>query len=66
MDQRLRQMQEKLVVLQPVTLLNKSEFQLHQVLRAVDRNVVLSKLPHEQQALRNEYFVPSGKIVVLL
>jgi error-prone DNA polymerase len=59
----LRQMQQKLVVLQPVTMLNKGEFQLHQVLRAVDRNVVLSKLPHEQQALRNEYFVPTEKLL---
>jgi error-prone DNA polymerase len=59
----LRQMQEKLVILQPVTMLNKSEFQLHQVLRAVDRNVVLSMLPPEQQALRNEYFVPPEKLL---
>jgi error-prone DNA polymerase len=59
----LKEMQHKLVVLHPVTMLNKSEFQLHQVLRAVDRNVVLSKLPPEQQALRNEYFVPIDKLL---
>ena len=59
----LRQMLHKLVILHPVTLLNKSEFQLHQVLRAVDLNIVISRLPIDQQAFRNEHFVPVDKLL---
>jgi DNA polymerase-3 subunit alpha/error-prone DNA polymerase len=35
---------DKMVVLQPVTFRTKKEFNLHKILRAIDTNVILSKL----------------------
>lgn len=59
----LRRMQRKLVVLHPVTLAGREDFQLHRILRAVDENMTLARLPDNAQALRNEYFVPAGKLL---
>lgn len=36
--------QEKMIILQPVTFRNKNEYELHKILRAIDLNVILSKL----------------------
>jgi DNA-directed DNA polymerase III PolC len=41
---------EKLVVLNTFTYLNKRDFNAHRLLRAIDKNVLLSKLPPEEQA----------------
>lgn len=41
---RWRQQEDKLLIWCPVTISNKAEYRLHQVLRAIDRNVVYSKL----------------------
>jgi DNA polymerase-3 subunit alpha/error-prone DNA polymerase len=35
---------DKMVVLQPVTFRTKREFNLHKILRAIDTNIILSKL----------------------
>ncbi|MEP6949972.1 MAG: DNA polymerase III subunit alpha [Ginsengibacter sp.] len=48
---------DKLVVLQPVTLQNKTYFNLHRLLRAISKNCLLSQLPGEAQASENETFV---------
>ncbi len=45
---------DKLVVLQTVTFANKSRFNAHRLLRAIDTNNLLSKLPKEQQAKGDE------------
>ena len=47
---RLIEYREKLVVLQPVTFRNKRDFNAHRLLRAIDNNVLLSKLPESEQA----------------
>ncbi len=44
---------EKLVVLQTVTHINKKGFNTHRLLRAIDNNTLLSKLPVSEQG--NEY-----------
>ncbi len=44
----------RLVVLQTVTFSNKSRFNAHRLLRAIDTNNLLSKLPKEQQAKGDE------------
>lgn len=59
----LRHHLDKLVILQPVTIQNKDDFNLHRLLRAIDNNIVLSRLTSEQQALRNEYFVPTDQLL---
>jgi len=40
---------DKLVVLQTVSFKNKKDFNAHRLLRAIDKNVLLSKLPVEEQ-----------------
>ncbi len=44
----------KMVVLQGVSFQNKSEHNAHRLLRAIDKNVVLSKLPPEEQGDADE------------
>lgn len=39
-----RSLKDKLVLLKPVTIRNQREWQLHKVLRCIDRNIVLPKL----------------------
>ena len=46
----LRNQLHKLVALQPVTFADKSRFNAHRLLRAIDKNVLLSKLPKTEQA----------------
>ncbi|MBI9053065.1 MAG: DNA polymerase III subunit alpha [Bacteroidales bacterium] len=45
---------DKLVVLQPVTFRNKRDFNIHRLLRAIDKNVLLSRLPKTEEANPNE------------
>jgi DNA polymerase-3 subunit alpha/error-prone DNA polymerase len=46
---------DKMVVLQPVTFRTKKEFNLHKILRAIDTNVILSKLTEvDWQNIRND------------
>ncbi len=40
----------KMVVLQTVTFRHKKDFNAHRLLRAIDKNVLLSKLPQSEQA----------------
>lgn len=40
---------EKLVALQTVSFRNKKDFNAHRLLRAIDKNALLSKLPEEEQ-----------------
>jgi DNA-directed DNA polymerase III PolC len=45
---------EKLVILHPVTFRHKKDFNAHRLLRAIDNNTLLSKLPVTEQAHENE------------
>jgi len=47
---KLNTLIDKLVVLQPVTFRNKRDFNTHRLLRAIDTNMLLSKLPESEQA----------------
>ncbi len=42
---------EKLVIMQSITFRNKRDYNLHRILRAIDNNTLLSKLPKEEQAV---------------
>lgn len=46
---KLQQYKKQLVVLQTVSFRNKRDFNTHRLLRAIDNNVLLSKLPTAQQ-----------------
>ncbi len=47
---RLLKLKDKLVVQQPVTFRNKRDFNAHRLLRAIDNNILLSKLSTTDQA----------------
>lgn len=53
---------DKYVVRQPVTFQDKTHFNLHRLLRAIDKNVLLSKLPVSAQAQEDEYFISQQHI----
>jgi error-prone DNA polymerase len=53
---------KKFVIRQPVTIQNKTYFNLHRLLRAIDRNTLLSKLGSEELAGETEQFVPLDKL----
>lgn len=59
---RLREQKEKLLVMQPVTFRNKRDFNAHRLLRAIDKNVLLSKLPREEEADGNEKMFPIANL----
>ena len=50
----------KLVILQTVSFANKQQFNAHRLLRAIDTNTLLSKLPKTQQATGDEMLLPSS------
>jgi DNA polymerase III alpha subunit len=53
---------EKRVVLQPVTFADESDFYLHQNLRAIEHNLLLSRLKPEMTACKDEIFMPPAAI----
>ncbi|MEL6918364.1 MAG: DNA polymerase III subunit alpha [Bacteroidota bacterium] len=55
---RLMEHKDKLVLLQPVTFRNKRDFNAHRLLRAIDKNVLLSKLPKSEEAQEDEKMFP--------
>lgn len=59
---RLREQKDKLLVMQPVTFRNKRDFNAHRLLRAIDKNVLLSKLPREEEADMNEKMFPIANL----
>ncbi|WP_298536334.1 PHP domain-containing protein [uncultured Algibacter sp.] len=54
----LNQFKDKLVVLHTVSFRHKRDFNIHRLLRAIDNNVLLSKLPKLQQGLLEHKLVP--------
>lgn len=50
---------DKLVMMQPFTFADENDFQLHQNLRALDKNVLLSRLKKEDCAAEDEFFLSS-------
>src|SRR5665647_1148852 len=54
---------DKWIIRQPVTFQNKTYFNVHRLLRAIDKNVLLSKLSKDDECSPDEYFVPSDKLL---
>ena len=54
---------EKFVIRQPVTFQNKTYFNLHRLLRAIDKNCLLSKLHKETEASESETFVSPDRLL---
>ncbi len=53
----------KMVVLQPVVFNSDAEYYLHKNLRAIDHNILLSKLTPEMTAAPDDRFLPPEKIL---
>ncbi|APY10478.1 DNA polymerase III subunit alpha [Seonamhaeicola sp. S2-3] len=58
-----RNFTDKLVVQQPVTFRNKKDFNAHRLLRAIDNNTLLSKLPTTEEASETERMLPLEDLV---
>lgn len=58
-----KERQEKMVILQPVTFRNKKEYKLHKILRAIDLNVILSKLTPADFCKNSEVMVDVQRIL---
>ncbi len=59
---RLKKLRDKLVVLQSVSFRNKRDFNAHRLLRAIDNNVLLSKLEGNEQANEEEKMLPMANL----
>ncbi len=53
----------KMVILQPVTFRNAEEYRLHKVLRAVDNNIIISKLGTDQICRNSEIMLPLDNLL---
>lgn len=52
----LKKLISRMVILRPITFSTKKEYNLHRILRAIDNNVLLSKLSEGEVCARTEYF----------
>ncbi|MEM7373805.1 MAG: DNA polymerase III subunit alpha [Bacteroidota bacterium] len=59
---RYRHRHDKLVLLQPLTFVDKRGHNIHRLLRSIDHNVLLSKLLQANQAGDEEAFVPPDRL----
>lgn len=55
----------KYVILETVTFRNKRDFNAHRLLRAIDNNTLLSKLPTSEQASSNDKIVPIDELIAI-
>ena len=53
-----KERQIKMVILQPVTFRTKREYNLHRILRAIDLNLILSRLTSDDYCTQTEVMVP--------
>jgi DNA polymerase-3 subunit alpha len=53
---------EKLVLLQPMTFRNKNDFNTHRLLRSIENNCLLSRLPSDQQTTDKDIFWSVGQL----
>ena len=55
----LKKYEDKLVIQQQVTIRNKKDFNAHRLLRAIDNNTLLSKLPTAEECLETDIMHPT-------
>lgn len=56
---------DKMVILQPATFRTKKDFNAHRLLRAIELNTLLSKLPPSEQALSSDQMLPVERLLQL-
>ena len=57
-----RKLEDKLVVQQQVTIRNKQDFNAHRLLRAIDKNTLLSKLDISEECSINDRMLPLDEL----
>ncbi|WP_306416846.1 PHP domain-containing protein [Fulvivirga maritima] len=57
--------QDKMVILQTVTFRNKKDFNAHRLLRAIDNNTLLSKLPETEEGSFSHQMLPKKELLTL-
>ena len=55
----------KLVILQPATFRNKRDYNIHRLLRAIENNVLLSRLPFSEQTSVSEIIISEPELIEL-
>lgn len=55
-------LRDRIVLLQPVTLRNRKDFNIHRLLRAIGLNTLLSKLPKSEEASETARMFPLQKL----
>ena len=60
----LNKFKDKIVVQQQVTIRNKKDFNAHRLLRAIDNNILLSKLPKSEECLPTDVMYPANKLAL--
>ena len=53
----------KLVIRQPVTFQNKTYYNVHRLLQAIDKNIILSKQDHNTLSGQHETFIPASQLM---
>ncbi|RAJ87558.1 DNA polymerase-3 subunit alpha [Chitinophaga dinghuensis] len=56
-------LKDKLVIMQPVSFQDELHYELHQVLRAIDQNILISQLSPETYAAPDETFIHPADLV---
>lgn len=59
----LRKYLPRMVILQPVTFTTKKEYTLHKILRAIDRNTLVTKLEENDICWQNEKFISKNELL---
>lgn len=62
-QEKWKRLLPRMVVLNPVTVSGKREHNLHRILRAIDLNVVLSRLSEDDFCRADEYMRPAGELL---
>jgi DNA polymerase-3 subunit alpha len=57
--------QEKLVILQTISFQNKKGFNTHRLLRAIDNNTLLSKLPKSEEGSEDDVFLSEDILIYI-
>ena len=58
----LKTIPDKLVVLSPITFLDKDAYRLHKILRAIDHNTLVTKLTLDDYAFPDEHIIPPQQL----
>ena len=64
-NSKLKIINSKLVSFYPVTFRNKKDFNAHRLLRSIDNNILLSKLPVSEQAQQDEIMLSEKELRML-